>query len=108
MARVENLRYRFAVPVGDQVVNDWIKCQDNLSFSIRLLIKSFIEENGMVDATYTRSADPVPKRGRPKGSSVKEKEDIPSEKSPSSMMDMVNAGDSKGNTGNGFDVTSLY
>ena len=44
-------RYRISVPVSDTSVLEWISHQYNLSYSIRTIIKDFIQRNGMVDAT---------------------------------------------------------
>lgn len=44
-------RYRFSVPKADVSVDNWIKAQSNLSYSLRELIKSHIREHGITDAT---------------------------------------------------------
>ena len=59
-----NVRHRFAVPEADKQVNDWIECQSNLGFSLRVLIKAYIAVLGMTDATCTMNIV-VPKKGRP-------------------------------------------
>lgn len=44
-------RYRFSVPKADISVDNWIKAQSNLSYSLRELIKAHIREHGITDAT---------------------------------------------------------
>lgn len=58
-------RYRLSVPQHDLSVNEWCKMQDNLSFSLRTIIKDYIEANGMTDPTCIEVVE-VPKVGRPK------------------------------------------
>ncbi len=57
-------RYRFSVPAGDAAVLDWIKNQDNLSYSLRLVIRDYIQRHGYGDATCLDVAHQA-KRGRP-------------------------------------------
>lgn len=58
-------RYRFSVPLGDNVVNDWVDAQSNLSFSLRLLIRAFVRSYGMQDVTCLELGLTAKKRGRP-------------------------------------------
>ena len=58
-------RYRLSVPQHDLSVNEWCKMQDNLSFSLRTVIKDYIEANGMTDPTCIEVVE-APKVGRPK------------------------------------------
>lgn len=58
-------RYRLSVPQHDLSVNEWCKMQDNLSFSLRTIIKDYIEANGMTDPTCIEVVE-TPKVGRPK------------------------------------------
>lgn len=44
-------RYRLSVPADDEIVNEFMSRQHNSSFSVRLLIKMFVQKYGMVDAT---------------------------------------------------------
>lgn len=44
-------RYRLSVPADDEVVNEFMSRQHNSSFSVRLLIKMFVQKYGLVDAT---------------------------------------------------------
>ena len=70
--RVEPHRYRISIPDSDIAVWKWCDMQDSVSFSIRTIIKEYIKENGMVDATTVDDMN-TPKRGRPskKVSSIK-------------------------------------
>lgn len=65
MADEKNVRHRFTVPVGDAIVNDWIEEQSNLGFSLRVLIKAFVREYGVQDATCLELGVNVKKKGRP-------------------------------------------
>lgn len=65
MGEDKNVRHRFTVPVGDINVRKWIEVQSNLGFSLRLLIKSFIRDYGMQDATCLELGIPVNRVGRP-------------------------------------------
>ena len=50
--RTRNIkRYRLSVPEADTSVNDWIASQDNLSFSLRCIIKDAIARYGLTDVT---------------------------------------------------------
>lgn len=42
-------RYRLSVPEADAAVNAWIEKQDNLSVSLRYVIKEAIRNHGMTD-----------------------------------------------------------
>ena len=44
-------RYRVSVPVEDDIVNEFMKRQHNSSFSVRLLVKMFVQKYGVVDVT---------------------------------------------------------
>lgn len=58
-------RFRFSVPESDLSVLDWCRLQDNLGFSLRLVIKDYIEANGLTDPTCLKVKD-TNKIGRPK------------------------------------------
>lgn len=45
------VRKRVSVPSDDEAVLDWFKYQHNISFSVRWLIKSYIEKYGISDPT---------------------------------------------------------
>lgn len=65
MSDEKNVRHRFTVPVADTRVNEWIEAQSNLGFSLRVLIKAFMREYGMQDATCLELGVQVKKKGRP-------------------------------------------
>lgn len=64
---VASSRYRFTVPPADTSVQQWIETQDNLSASLRTIIRESIERDGYVDATC-KPVEQLPRRGRPVGS----------------------------------------
>lgn len=47
--KVKRLSYRLNVPVDDEVVNCWIKAQNDKNISIREIIKEYVEKNGVKD-----------------------------------------------------------
>ena len=65
MSEDKNCRYRFTVPTADATVNEWLSEQSNISFSLRVLIKAFIRDYGMQDATCLEVGSTVKRRGRP-------------------------------------------
>lgn len=65
MRNEKNVRHRFTVPVADTRVNEWIEAQSNLGFSLRVLIKAFMREYGMQDATCLELGVQMKKKGRP-------------------------------------------
>ncbi|MBO5435639.1 hypothetical protein J6A31_07585 [bacterium] len=65
MSDDKNVRHRFTVPAADTKVNQWIENQSNLGFSLRVLIKAFVRNYGMQDATCMEFGTEVKKRGRP-------------------------------------------
>lgn len=66
---VASSRYRFTVPPADTSVQQWIETQDNLSASLRTIIRESIERDGYVDATC-KPVEQLPRRGRPVGSTT--------------------------------------
>lgn len=65
MSDDKNIRHRFTVPAADTSVNEWIETQSNLGFSLRVLIKAFIRDYGIRDATCMALGEPVKAKGRP-------------------------------------------
>lgn len=65
MSDDKNIRHRFTVPTADVKVNEWIESQSNLGFSLRVLIKAFVREYGIQDATCLELGVQVKKKGRP-------------------------------------------
>lgn len=43
------LRHHIIVPEADTIVEEWIKKQDNISGSLRVLIKQFVNKYGVTD-----------------------------------------------------------
>lgn len=60
-------RLRFSVPAADVAVLEWCDAQDNLSYSLRTVIREYIERHGFVDATC-HPVSQQPRRGRPPAS----------------------------------------
>lgn len=60
-------RTRLSIPVADTSVIEWLGVQDNVSASIRTLIRDHIAAHGMSDPTC-RPVEQRPRRGRPPGS----------------------------------------
>jgi len=44
-------RYRLSVPSEDTQIHEWMEAQQNVSFSIRMLIKESISKYGIADVT---------------------------------------------------------
>ena len=44
-------RYHFSVPISDIQVHEWIRCQNNYSMSLRIVIKDYIAKHGMIDSS---------------------------------------------------------
>lgn len=60
----EQKRFRITVPAEDVSVLEWITVQQNVSYSIRQLIRDYIQKEGMTDATC-HVVRQLPRRGRP-------------------------------------------
>ena len=58
-------RYRFTVPDSDTDVVNWIAAQENLSTSLRVLIKQSVQRDGLVDIFCKPVANPGITAGRP-------------------------------------------
>jgi len=68
MSKVDNTnRFRISIPTADTAVIEWLKNQTNISFSLRVLIKEAIAQDGYIDVTCRAdSSMGQPKRaGRP-------------------------------------------
>lgn len=64
-SKPDNLkRVRISIPIADTPVLTWLSVQQNISFSIRALIKDAIARQGYVDATCGEPSAKSP--GRPK------------------------------------------
>ena len=83
---MKNRRYvKLSVPLQDELVLTWLKSQENMSLSLRLLIKEHVRKHG--GAIYDVTCDPVdteivvmeqkkPRRGRPSKSGAKVSQQI--------------------------------
>jgi hypothetical protein len=60
----EPRRLRWSVPAADVSVNDWLDVQENISSSLRLLIRESIEREGYIDVV-NKPVEQLPRRGRP-------------------------------------------
>lgn len=60
-------RYRFSVPNEDESTQRWLDAQQNLSLSLRQIVRRQIEREGYVDVAC-RPVEQLPRRGRPPGS----------------------------------------
>lgn len=65
--QTQTSRYRFTVPDSDTDVTSWIASQENLSTSLRFLIKQSVQRDGIVDIFCKPVANPGVTAGRPKG-----------------------------------------
>ena len=64
MAKAERKYIKLGIPLADASVLKWLEGQDNMSDSIRQLIRQDIEKNGY-DDIFCRDIVPGAKRGRP-------------------------------------------
>lgn len=64
MAKIQRKYVKVGVPLADTAVLEWMAAQDNMSDSIRQLIRQDIEKNGYGDI-FCREILPGAKRGRP-------------------------------------------
>lgn len=63
--------YRISIPKKDKIFADWMSAQTNPSLSMRLLIRHFIDENGVEDVFNAFGMELVTKgRGRPRKADV--------------------------------------
>lgn len=60
----EPRRLRWSVPAADVSVNQWLDGQENISSSLRLLIRESIEREGYIDVV-NKPVEQLPRRGRP-------------------------------------------
>lgn len=59
----EPRRLRWSVPAADVSVNAWLDGQENISSSLRLLIRESIEREGYIDVV-NKPVEQLPQRGR--------------------------------------------
>ncbi|TLS44886.1 hypothetical protein FE633_17195 [Streptomyces montanus] len=62
------------MPAADTSVIKWLDQQENISQSLRLLIRESIQRDGYVDAYY-RPVEQLPRRGRPPLENTEQRDD---------------------------------
>ncbi|MEU9167816.1 hypothetical protein AB0D34_08475 [Streptomyces sp. NPDC048420] len=70
----EPRKIRWTVPAADTSVIEWLDQQENISQSLRLLIRESIQRDGYIDVFY-KPVDQLPRRGRPPLESIEQRED---------------------------------
>ncbi|MGW2986449.1 hypothetical protein [Streptomyces goshikiensis] len=70
----EPRKVRWTVPAADTSVIEWLDQQENISQSLRLLIRESIQRDGYVDVYY-KPVGQLPRRGRPPLESIEQGED---------------------------------
>ncbi|MFD4946605.1 hypothetical protein ACFWNT_29700 [Streptomyces sp. NPDC058409] len=73
----EPRKVRWTVPAVDTSVIEWLDEQENISQSLRLLIRESIQRDGYIDVVY-KPVDQLPRRGRPPLESTEQRDDEPS------------------------------
>lgn len=88
-------RFRFSVPTADVSVLQWMDAQDYPSVSLRTLIKNYIQEHGITDATCMPVEQKRPV-GRPrKVPEYYEADEPKTEKEPTEELSRLNSGQSE-------------
>ncbi|MFJ6484226.1 MULTISPECIES: hypothetical protein [unclassified Streptomyces] len=82
----EPRKVRWTVPAADTSVIEWLAQQENISQSLRLLIRESIQRDGYVDVYY-KPVEQLPRRGRPPLESAEQREDdeVVTERRPAAM-----------------------
>ncbi|WP_338675930.1 hypothetical protein V1460_25400 [Streptomyces sp. SCSIO 30461] len=70
----EPRKVRWTVPAADTSVIEWLDQQENISQSLRLLIRESIQRDGYVDVYY-KPVEQLPRRGRPPLENIEQRED---------------------------------
>lgn len=70
----EPRKVRWTVPAVDTSVIEWLDQQENISHSLRQLIRDSIQRDGYVDVFY-KPVDQLPRRGRPPLEVTEQRED---------------------------------
>lgn len=79
------MRLQTTIPDKDNDVIEWLKIQENVSYSLRTVIRQSIARDGMIDITCKPIANPGVFAGRPR-----KQEDIPVQiKDEEKMSDTV-------------------
>ncbi|GAA3257641.1 hypothetical protein Sros01_29720 [Streptomyces roseochromogenus] len=81
----EPRKVRWTVPAADTSVIEWLDQQENISQSLRLLIRESIQRDGYVDVYY-KPVEQLPRRGRPPlETEQREDDEAVTERSPAPM-----------------------
>lgn len=67
-------KVRWTLPAADTSVAEWLDAQENISESLRLLIREEIQRSGYVDIAY-KPVEQLPRRGRPPKSETTPQDD---------------------------------
>ncbi|MCM2392639.1 hypothetical protein [Streptomyces albipurpureus] len=70
----EPRKVRWTVPAADTSVIEWLDQQENISQSLRQLIRESIQRDGYIDVFY-KPVDQLPRRGRPPLETIEQRED---------------------------------
>ncbi|MCJ0875673.1 hypothetical protein [Streptomyces sp. AP-93] len=70
----EPRKVRWTVPAADSSVIEWLDQQENVSQSLRQLIRESIQRDGYVDVYY-KPVEQLPRRGRPPLEITEQRED---------------------------------
>ncbi|MBD0673969.1 hypothetical protein BU198_25445 [Streptomyces sp. CBMA156] len=70
----EPRKVRWTVPAADTSVIEWLDRQENISQSLRQLIRESIQRDGYIDVFY-KPVDQLPRRGRPPLEIAEQRED---------------------------------
>jgi hypothetical protein len=70
----EPRKVRWTVPAADTSVIEWLDQQENISHSLRQLIRESIQRDGYIDVFY-KPVDQLPRRGRPPQEITEQRED---------------------------------
>ncbi|MFJ5071691.1 hypothetical protein ACIQC7_35275 [Kitasatospora sp. NPDC088556] len=70
----EPRKVRWTVPAADTSVIEWLDQQENISQSLRQLIRESIQRDGYIDVFY-KPVDQLPRRGRPPLETAEQRED---------------------------------
>lgn len=84
--KTQAIRYRFSVPEDDVSVVQWLKNQNNISSSLRTLVRDAIRSTGMQDVTCV-PVEQYAKRGRPSNAELLAREAEKHEPEPETVVE---------------------
>ena len=88
MAKAERKYIKLGIPLADASVLKWLEGQDNMSDSIRQLIRQDIEKNGY-DDIFCRDIVPGAKRGRPSNAELAMREQTSQKQTAETVQPVV-------------------